>query len=386
MNQYMRGGNNMKCTCKLKVIISMLVLFYIYLGHNCASAQTHSGVPAGWGSTDEKLTYQRIIHAMGQTLEETPFFLKANNSLEVRNESLMKVSGFTMASISDIYTTYTSSNTPPPKPKDVAMLGLAQRLLGKLTTDAATVYGATITNIANLKVQEAANVFNNDDIRGRYDKLKSITNVVGPLLFAGATYFAAKDDREGANFTGGLAALSVLAVPITKLFDKKPANNAGQKAVTEVNRSIKILQQIDLSRRAYDDIKIQNKLYETYRNRASQRLGQLKVREKESGALLQKIQKGSPVQASEVKEFIQLMMSDVGEYEILSEFFEDFTNQLLGQVQYYRSSYPALDYQFELISSEIEKVITGYETNVKKPFLAEIPKLKKQLIQWLISS
>lgn len=315
--------------------------------------------------------YGRLIQAISTAVRNAPFERTRAGAVTILNEKLLE-----SASISSQSLAKASRATTP---GDIAVLGLAAELLGKLTTDAASVYSATLTGTAQLSVAEATDIWDDKRIRDGYDRVSSVTNLLAGGLLVAATLFSADNKKSEAGWTAAGGALSLSVVPLIKtLTGSSPAKTA----LAEAKRSSMTLSQIDLSRRAYDDLKLQAAFYETNRQRAFERLGQLKTLDQRSHDLLIRILGGEDVSSLEIESYADDLLNNVSKYELLSQFFGDFVKQYQARIDYYIDTYPALKEKLTKLKEEVGKVESDFKTNVQEPFLTQVPELEKAISDW----
>jgi len=272
-----------------------------------------------------------------------------------------------------------------PSADDILILSFAKQLLDGFVADASSVYGATLVGLGALKVEEATNVWSDETIRGGYDKLHGITDILGSVAFALSTASAAKGETKQSQaqaWTGaGLMAILPL-LNLGEIIKRNVGQESYDKSVGTAKKSVTALQQVDLSRRAFDDLKIQGELYEKYRTSAGDRLNDLKPLNQEALDLFNRLYTKKPVDASEINAFIDKLINSTNNYQLLSKFFGDFSDQLLKRVEYYEDTYSELKPKLQTAKTEVAKVSSDFDEHVRKPFLDHVPELQATLILW----
>ena len=252
---------------------------------------------------------------------------------------------------------------------------------------ASTFTGAGIAN-QEIRLQQVTSPWRSDKLRNGVDKVKPWTDALGAVSLGLATVAGTSDGPSAQSkilgISGGalIAGLAIL---------KQLAGSNEDKVWSHVRTGLDSLQtqvdQIYLSRQAYNEIEIRRALANRYYKNAGSLLDSLKLirdslvgvtRVADSPALQADAAKQDALAAGLV-ELTDRLFATVAAYEGVVSFVDEYANNLIITYGRYKAAFPLLAPQFATAEAEVVAFQTAFIKNIKGPWLDALPRYRVAL-------
>jgi hypothetical protein len=256
-----------------------------------------------------------------------------------------------------------------------------------MAIDATSVFAATGVLKVQVKHEQVMSVYADPKIRNGFDTAERFTSALGPVALAAGLIFAANDRKDYAAVAGGVGGGGIAVGLLLKSLFGSNEQTAADKSIESVKKGSeqlsKSLQQLELSRRAYDDLEAQVRIIRNFRDKSSQRLDTLKRLMDRGDALYSQVSAGT-AKRIDVINHVDDVLKELASAEILSRFFLEHTTEVITRARLYRDTYPGQLQQGNLkeLIEEAEKTQKEFEEKVQKPFLDPLPKFASDLQTW----
>lgn len=263
------------------------------------------------------------------------------------------------------------------------MLSVSAQLLGLMTADATAVYGVTVAGIASLGFQDVTSPWKDPDLRNGFDTVESITSVIGPAALAASVLFLANDKGTEAKIAGGVGGIGISVGLLGKLFFGNTQEDAGKKQTRAAQRASEAMQQIEISRRAFDEVQLQIALLNRTREKARERIGRLKDLQNQALELSLGVERDEPNQ-KEVIEYVDAVLAEFGTTSALAGFVNEYLDGLLVVSRTYQAAYPGKlqNLNFTKFDAEITALKAQFEETIIARYVRPMPTTSQLLQSW----
>lgn len=250
----------------------------------------------------------------------------------------------------------------------------------------ATFTGSGIAH-QEITLQKTTAPWNNEHLRNEYDKAKPWTDGFGALAVGFSFIFQNNGSPNTAKLLGGGGGLVMALGTILKA----AAGTHEDKLLAAVGQNLDSLRdqvdQISLSRQAYDELEIRRTLANTYSNRADTLLVALERLRDTADVLAIAADAVSPqtplndvlAVRARMTNLIDKLFAQVTAYDAVVNFVDDYTENLLVSYGRYRQRFPNLAPQFVTGEAELTRFRTRFYQRIKRPWLDQLPRYRVAL-------
>jgi len=260
---------------------------------------------------------------------------------------------------------------------------LINKAISLMSIDAVSVYsGASIGTLQEMKFQFTS-PFNNDDIRNGWDKFNKAFNIIGPALLTIGTICVGSNNIDSKNsgyISASIGGLGMLISSIGKIARGKTEMSDSTGAIRNVvNRATNIVDQLSVSRMAYDDVKLNLLLFNNAKAQAIARIEVIKEIASECEAFENTIMGQNMVFSKEDDEkllkIIDNTLIQTSSLPLLSSFFEEYVIKIKNQTDLYAKQVtdPFLIEKLNEFKKEAETIDKDYKDKIVNQFLNNYP-------------
>ncbi len=267
---------------------------------------------------------------------------------------------------------------------DIKMLYNTNAYLAQLRGAGGTAFASAAIGDLELGMQQRTAVWDNAELRNAYDTYASATRLAGPLLL-GTAVALSSCGTGNCDIVIGLsaaAAIGLVSGEALRLWRGASPRERGEQA----NRGPQA--QLDLSRRAYDDIRIRQLLYQQHRGQAQAMLAELDPLMAQAAGLQAEFERSGTItrqQADTVVVLIDRTIELSDRYGALFGAVRNAAAELRAGCVVYAAAYPGLSATLAPEIARIDSFSAQYDRLVYAPVIAKLPLMKEKLFRWRAS-
>lgn len=251
---------------------------------------------------------------------------------------------------------------------------IAQVLLQQ-AKDKEPIFAATQKAAVQIHFMRATDAWSDKDIENNWDVVKKWTDAAGPAVLLAGAFMLSQEKNGSSSHTAatliGSGATLLLVGNIGTLGQLYGGVNDKQRAQT-ARRTINALQDIEVSRQAYEDSQLIYGFLDSYSNKSRKLLGTMVLLSTDA----QDLSRAAPsVAASKrIVELCDKTRETLAEFRVAAGFADEYANQLLRLYKRYHDevSLPADKATFEGAQQSVKKFIDAYHEHIV-PFLEGLP-------------
>jgi len=266
---------------------------------------------------------------------------------------------------------------------DIRMLYNTGAYLADLRGAGCAAFASFAIGDLELGVQRRTSAWDNAALRNGYDAYASATRLAGPLLLGGAVILSTRAGTRNAVIgLSAAAAAGLVSGEALRLWRGASSQEARQRPRAAA------LAQLDLSRRAYDDIRIRQLLYQQRRGQAQSLLAELDPLAAQAAALQASFERSGTItrqQADTVVALIDRAVELSDRYGALFGAARDAAAELRAGCAVYAAAYPELAPALAPEIARIDSFSVQYDRLVYAPVIAKLPLMKEKLFRWRAS-
>lgn len=256
----------------------------------------------------------------------------------------------------------------------------SERFLNRLIIGTAGTFAGSGISHLEIRRLESTSPWKSPRVRNGFDKAKPWLNGVGAALVGVSLSLRSPHDDDLARKIGIGGATFMIGATVIKSLLGTNEDDALEKTAGMIDSFRVDIQQVELSRAAFDELRIRKELADDYYKRAQALLDTLQRRQVRLRALYTEIDNDSSSNlsphANEVVALVDDIVTDFTLYESVAGFVDEYSNQLLKSYSTYGDRYDLLKPQFDSAAAEVSKFVDTYNQKLKVPFLGDLPRLR----------
>ena len=267
---------------------------------------------------------------------------------------------------------------------DVKMLYNTGAYLAELRNAGSMAFATAAIGDLELGMQQRTAAWDNASLRNAYDTYAAATRLAGPLLLGTAVALSARGTGSKDVVIGlsTAAAVGLVSGEALRLWRGTPPRERGEQARRE------LLAQLDLSRRAYDDLRIRQLLYQQQRGQAQALLAEIDPLAAQAAALQAAFERSgiiSRLQADTIVALIDRTVELSDRYGALYGAARAAAAELRAGCAVYAAAYPGLAPKLTPEIARIDSFSVQYDRLVYAPVIAKLPLMREKLFRWRAS-
>jgi hypothetical protein len=265
---------------------------------------------------------------------------------------------------------------------DIKMLYNTGAFLGQLREAGSAAFATSAIGDLELGLQQRTAVWDNASLRNAYDDYAEAARLAGPLLLGTAVVLSARGagNRDIVIGLSAAGALGMISGEALRLWHG--TGSRGEQARRRLQA------QLELSRRAYDDIRIRQLRYQQQCGQAQALLAGLDPLMAQAASLQAEFE-GSGVitrpQADTIVALIDRTVELSDRYGALFGATRSAAAELRASCEVYAAVYPELAPTLALEIARIDTVSAHYDRLIDEPVISKLPLMKEKLFRWRAS-